>query len=103
MDDERAVGAGPGFDGDELLSKDELNIILDYEDERNRLGQFDQIFPLPSTAAAYYGFMEVKRYQNALMCAWLSTPQAIRRKLINNCQIKYGQSNKKPQAKETKK
>ena len=32
------MGPGDGFSGDELLSKDELNLILDLEDELNRLG-----------------------------------------------------------------
>ena len=37
-DDQAKVGPGDGFTGDELLSKDELNLILDLEDELNRLG-----------------------------------------------------------------
>ena len=37
-DDSQKVGPGDGFSGDELLSKDELNLILDLEDELNRLG-----------------------------------------------------------------
>lgn len=37
-DDSEKVGPGDGFSGDELLSKDELNLILDLEDELNRLG-----------------------------------------------------------------
>ena len=39
------IGPGRGFTGDELLSKDELNLILDLEDESMRTGQFDRIFP----------------------------------------------------------
>lgn len=38
LDDGRKVGFGPGFKGDELLSKDELNVILDLEDEGHRQG-----------------------------------------------------------------
>lgn len=89
LDNGTSRGPGTGFSGDELLSRDELNIILDLEDEGNRLGQFDRIFPLANTASKYYGFMEVKRYQNALYCAWLSTPLDKRRKLITNCQAQY--------------
>ena len=37
-DNRSNVGTGPGFTGDELLSKDELNLIMDLEDEQRRLG-----------------------------------------------------------------
>ena len=84
------LGPGPGFTGEELLSKDELNLIFDLEDEQHRLGDFTCIFPKSSNAAQYYGFAEVKRYQNALYCAWLSTGQAKRSQLIRNCQMQYG-------------
>ena len=95
LDNGAPLGPGTGLTGDELFSKDELNIILDLEDEGNRLGQFDRIFPLANTAATYYGFMEEKRYQNALYCAWLSTPLDTRRKLITNCQVQYGHGKSK--------
>ena len=39
------LGPGKGFTGEELLSKDELNAILDYEDEQRRLSHFSCIFP----------------------------------------------------------
>jgi len=78
------VGLGRGFRGDEKLSKDELNLILDLEDEQQRLGQFKIIFPLPQNASQFYGFMENKRYQNALYCAWLSTPLHNRKDLIGS-------------------
>ena len=90
IDSKASKGTGPGFTGEELLSKDELNLIMDLEDEGRRLGQFTQIFPRPSTAQLYYGFFEVKRYANALYCAWLSTPLETRNMLIKNCQKQYG-------------
>ena len=63
MPDNRAnKGQGPGFSGEELLSKDELNLIMDLEDEQRRLGQFKLIYPKPSNASLYYGLFEVKRY-----------------------------------------
>jgi hypothetical protein len=95
LDNGAALGPGTGLSGDELFSKDELNIILDLEDEANRLGAFDRIFPLANTASKYYGFMEVKRYQNALYCAWLSTPLDARRKLLTNCQLQYSHGKSK--------
>ena len=86
----QALGPGPGFTGEELLSKDELNLILDLEDEQRRLSHFTCIFPLPGSAAKYYGCAEVKRYQNALYCAWLSTGLAAKSQLIKRCQKQYG-------------
>ena len=65
--------SGKGFSADTKLTKDELNLILDLEEERTRMGDFQAIYPLRSTAHQYYGFMEVSRYQNALYCAWLAT------------------------------
>jgi hypothetical protein len=63
MADNKAVkGPGNGFTGEELLSKDELNLILDLEDELKRLGQFKPIYPRPANAHMYYGLFEVKRY-----------------------------------------
>lgn len=64
---------GPGMAADTVLTKDELNIILDLEEERTRMGDFQPIFPLKETAGSYYGYMEIPRYQNALYCAWLAT------------------------------
>ena len=72
MDDIK-LKRGPGFNGDENLSKDEYNLIFDLEDELNRLGNFEAIYPLIENAAKYYTFMFPQRYQNALYCAWLVT------------------------------
>lgn len=75
-------GQGKGFAGVEVFTKDELTIIMDLEDELSRIHQFDRIFPRPSTCSYYYNFMEIKRYPNALYCAWFSTPKKIRAKLL---------------------
>lgn len=45
-----------------VLTKDELSIILDMEEEKQRLGDFQPLYPLKETAGAYYGYMEVPRY-----------------------------------------
>jgi len=55
-------GNGQGFNGSEILTKDELAAIMDLEDENSRTHQFDRIYPRPSTCSIYYGYMEVKRY-----------------------------------------
>ena len=80
---------GKGFTGDELLSRDELNLVLDLEDENQRLGDFNRIFPVAGTSYKYYGLAEQRRYQNALYCAWLATPIKQRSKLIDNCVAQY--------------
>lgn len=51
-----------GFKGDELFSKDELNLILDLEDESSRMGDFRRIHPMKETANEYYLLMEERRY-----------------------------------------
>jgi hypothetical protein len=38
FDNNAPVGPGKGFCGDEILSKDELNLIFDFEDEQRCLG-----------------------------------------------------------------
>ena len=48
-----------GFEGIEIFSSDELNIILDMEDEIRRLGNFKLIYPLKNTASQYYAFFEI--------------------------------------------
>ena len=47
-----------GFKGDELFSKDELNL----EDESSRMGDFRRIHPMKETANEYYLLMEERRY-----------------------------------------
>lgn len=63
----------PGLKADTVLTKDELNLILDLEEERTRMGDFQPLYPLKETCGKYYGYMEVPRYQNALYCAWMAT------------------------------
>ena len=88
IDSGAEVGAGKGFTGDELLSRDEFFSIMDLEDEIGRTNQFERIYPSPSSCSYFYGFMEIKRYQNALYCAWLSTPKKIRAKIMS-CNTAY--------------
>ena len=82
MENGSTQGSGPGFSEQIKFTKDEFNSILDLEDESVRMGQFDRIYPLPSTCSDYYSYMEIKRYQNALYCAWLNTPSSSRDKII---------------------
>lgn len=86
IDNGTELGVGKGFTGHEVLTKDELSLIMDLEDEKVRATNFDIIFPRPSTCSHYYSYMEIRRYQNALYCAWYSTPKKIRFKLLSEMQ-----------------
>lgn len=53
------------------LTEDELSIIIDYEEENLRLGNFDRIFPLQSNAQHYSRFFEYERPSNELLSRYL--------------------------------
>ena len=53
------------------LTEDELNIIIDYEEENTRLGNFDRIYPLQQNAAHYAKFFEYERPSNELLSKYL--------------------------------
>jgi hypothetical protein len=61
----------PSLHGRESLTEDELNIIMDYEDENSRKGNFYRIFPLASNVDYYERFFEVNRYYNSLLWAYV--------------------------------
>ena len=50
------------FTGNEALSKDESEMLMDLDDEFMRRGNFQRIFPLSSNAHYYENFFEFKRY-----------------------------------------
>jgi hypothetical protein len=54
-----------------LLTEDEVEIILQYEEEQSRLGNFERIFPLASNAAFYSKFFEHIRPANELLMKYL--------------------------------
>jgi hypothetical protein len=58
-------------DAHQGLSDDDLNIIIDYEEENLRLGNFERIFPLQSNAQHYAKFFEYERPSNELLCRYL--------------------------------
>ena len=53
------------------LSEDELGIIIEYEEESARLGNFERIFPLAQNAAHYAKFFEYERPSNELLAKYL--------------------------------
>ena len=48
-------------------------MLMDLDEEYLRKGNFERVFPLTSNAFYYEQFFEFKRYQNALVAAYLST------------------------------
>ena len=52
------------FTGQENLTSDELNILMDHEDEFSRKGNFSRVFPLAANVDYYERFFEIKRYMN---------------------------------------
>jgi len=53
-------------------------MLLDLEEEFSRRGNFQRVYPLASNCNFYEKFFEVKRYQNALVSAYLTAPQEIK-------------------------
>jgi len=46
-------------------------MIIDFEEENERLGNFDRIFPLQSNAAHYSAFFEYQRGSNEFLARYL--------------------------------
>ena len=50
------------FDGTEKLTKDEMEMLMDLDEEFLRKGNFERVFPLTSNSLHYEPFFEYKRY-----------------------------------------
>lgn len=60
------------------LTEEELQIIVEFEEEYNRLGNFERIFPLNSNVVHYGKFFEYKRPSNLLLTKYLKClPQGV--------------------------
>jgi tubulin polyglutamylase TTLL4 len=57
--------------GDEKLSEDDVQIILDFEEEQHRLGNFEKIFPCINNVRQYGQFFEYPRFANGLLQKYL--------------------------------
>jgi len=63
--------------GEEHLTADELNMLMDHEDEFARKGNFSRVFPLAANVDYYEKFFEVKRYHNQLLWSYIrGAPQS---------------------------
>ena len=68
--------------GDEALTEDETEMLLDLEDEDKRRGNFEKVFPLEDSLMNYGHFFEKERYQNRMVSTYLTTPRSRRDKLL---------------------
>ena len=60
------------FKGEEhLATEDDLNIILDFEEEQFRQGNFEKIFPCINNVQYYGQFFECQRNANSLLMRYL--------------------------------
>jgi hypothetical protein len=59
-------------EGQSQLGEDELNMILDFEEEQFRLGNFEKIFPCINNVAYYSQFFEQSRGSNNLLSRYLA-------------------------------
>uniref|UniRef100_UPI0037E7AC36 tubulin monoglutamylase TTLL4 n=1 Tax=Semicossyphus pulcher TaxID=241346 RepID=UPI0037E7AC36 len=53
----------------DVLTPDDVRVLAETEDELNRLGEFERVFPSPSSSR-YLRFFECQRYLNILLDQW---------------------------------
>jgi len=61
--------------GDEKLTEEDLQTIIDFEEEQFRLGNFEKIFPCINNFAYYNQFFEYPRQSNNLLARYLGVLQ----------------------------
>ena len=59
-------------DGDGVMTEDDLAVILDFEEEQFRLGNFEKIFPCINNVSYYGQFFECQRSANHLLMRYLT-------------------------------
>jgi len=59
------LGEGEGF------TEDELGVMMDYDDENSRKGNFSRIFPLKSNISYYKKYFTQQRYLNELVWSYI--------------------------------
>lgn len=53
------------------MSLDDLNVIMEYEEEGYRCGNFERIFPLEENCDYYSEFFREDRYRNRLLWRYI--------------------------------
>ena len=59
-------------DGEGVMTEDDLAVILDFEEEQFRLGNFEKIFPCINNVSYYSQFFECQRSANHLLMRYLT-------------------------------
>ena len=70
--------------GNEELTKDEVDMLLELEEEYARRGHFQRVYPLQSNVQHYEQFFENKRYQNQLVLAYLLSSEQVKASVLRN-------------------
>lgn len=58
---------------DEKLTEDDVQIILDFEEEQHRLGNFEKVYPCINNVKQYMQYFENARNANTVLMRYLST------------------------------
>jgi len=78
-----------GLTGNEELTKDEVEMILEHEEEFARRGSFSRVYPLVNNVQYYEKFFEVKRYQNSMIAAYLLATDDVKGKILKDYRRVY--------------
>ncbi len=61
----------------DVLSEEDFEILAELEEEEERKGHFERIFPLKSNVDTYARYFEYPRYHNSLVWAYLRTSNGL--------------------------
>ena len=57
-------------------------MLMDLDEEFLRKGNFDRVYPLNQNTNYYEQYFENKRYQNALVSAYMQSSEKVRNKVL---------------------
>jgi hypothetical protein len=69
------------LNGKEKLSEDEIDMLLTFEEENSRRGNFTRVFPLASNLQYFEKYFETRHYKNSLVSAYILATDEIRQSL----------------------
>ena len=61
----------------ENLGKDDITMLMEYEEELSRKGFYELIFPKSSNIRTYDKFFECQRYNNLLLWSYLKYGKSV--------------------------
>lgn len=56
------------------LSSDDVKLLLNFEEQKTRVQNFELMFPVQKTFKKYLKFFQIKRYRNALLWEHVNSP-----------------------------